>query len=216
MTIDKYIRFLRDLKYDLLIPPHGSYTQMTPKQAKESFEFFMEHLPERVEYLRNRCAQDLRIPIDKLDYSPESLILVWKWFLKTARTEKTPKEELEKMKEGAKIFGESYINREQLSVITHFIIRDIAMYVGQCFVLNYPNMYWSYKPTKVKNDVTGNQPMIVGFHMTYNGKEGDISFFPIHMISVQAGSIIRHSKNEKDLYNLFIKWVQYIPKIPDA
>lgn len=216
MTIKKYIRFLKDVRYDLLIPPHGSYMQMTPQQAKENFEFFMEHLPERVEYLRNRCAHDLKISVDKLDYSPESLILIWKWFLKTARTEKTPKEQLEKMKEGAKIFGESYINREQLTVTTHFIVRDIAMYVGQCYILNYPNLCWSYKSSKIKNDVTGNQPMIMGFHMTFNGKEGDVSFFPIHMVGVQAGNIIRHSQNDTDLYNVFVKWMQYIPKTTDA
>lgn len=79
------------------------------------------------------------------DDSVESLILIWSCFLKTARIEKTPKEEIEKMGDGAKIFGESFINRMRFTSTTEYIIHDIGMYVGQCFVLDYPQLYWSYK-----------------------------------------------------------------------
>lgn len=210
---NNYLRFLRDVKYDLLVPPLGiDYTNMTSKQAKDSFEWFISKIPERMNYFRNRCAQDLNIPVEKLGYTTESLVFVWKWFINTARMEKTPKEELEKMQEAAKIFGESFINREQFTVATKFIMRDIGMYLGECYVLNYPNLYWTYK-TKPKSSVTVNQPLIAGFRASYMGKEGDIFFPPIHMVGVQAAKIYDQSQNVQDLYDIFVKWAKSIPPI---
>lgn len=139
-------RFLCHVKYDMPIPPTGlDFFSMTARQGEEHFEWFMSKIPERMDYLKARCAKDLKLSVTELDYSAESLILLWRWFLKTARMERTPKEEIEKMKEGAKIFGESFINRMRFTSTTEYIIHDIGMYVGQCFVLDYPQLYWSYK-----------------------------------------------------------------------
>ena len=106
---------------------------MSKKTAKEAFDWYVAAIPGRMDYFRSRCAHDLKIPVETLDYSAESLIPVWRWFLKTARTEKTPKEELAWMQEGAKIFGESFVVRRVLTVATQFIVRDISMYIGECF-----------------------------------------------------------------------------------
>ena len=209
--MNNFFRFLTDVKYDLLVPPQGiNYGEMTPKQAKESFEWFVEKIPERMEYFRNRCAKDLKISVEQLDYSRESLVLVWQWFLKTARREKTPKEQLEKMKQNAQIFGPSFINYEQFTVATHFIIRDIAMYVGQYWISNYPQLYWTYK-TKPKDSVTVNQPIISGLRTSYKGKEKVISFAPLHMVGVQAANIFDKSAKKNDLLKVIMFWEQYIP-----
>ena len=159
-----WFRYNKDVQYDLLVPPLGlDFYNMTPKQAKENFEWFISKIPERMEYFRNRCTSDLNIRKESLDYSADSLILIWRWFLKTARMEKTPNEILDKMKQGAKVFGESFINWEQFTVATQFIMRDIGMYIGQSYVLNYPRLYWHYY-TKPKNEVNAKQPVVAGFY----------------------------------------------------
>ena len=202
---------MTDVKYDLLVPPQGiNYGEMTPAQEKESFEWFVEKIPERREYFRNCRARDLRIPVEKLDYSKESRVLVWRWFLKTERREKTPKEQHEKMRQGGKIFGPSFINYEQFTVATHFTIRDIAMYVGQYWIFNYPQLYWEYK-TKPKDSVTVNQPIMSGLRASYRGKEEAISFAPLHMVGVQAAKIFDHSAKKNDLLNVILFWEQHVP-----
>ena len=153
-------RFLSDIQYDLLIPPLGlDFYHMTPQQGKENFEWFMSKIPERMNYFRKRCAEDLHIPVDYFDYSGSSLISVWKWFLKTARIEKTPKRELEQMQKAAQLLGPSYVNKEQFSVSTQFILRDIGMYLGQAYVVHYRSLYWTFY-TKPRNDINVNQPVL--------------------------------------------------------
>ena len=210
--ITDLMRFKKDVEYDLLAPLLAlSFQEMTSKQAEENFRWFVSKIPERMEYFRNRCSNDLKVSIDELNYTADSLILVWRWFLQIARMEKTPKEELEKMKEGAKVFGDSFVNREQFTVATKFIMRDIGMYVGQCYVLNYPNLYWHFK-TKPKNSVTVNQPLVAGFRAKYMDKEGAVFFQPIHMVEVRAANFYDKTQKETDLYNIFMKWVEYVPQ----
>lgn len=206
-----YLRFFKDIPYDFLVSPYGyHFRDMTPAQANGSFSWFMEHIPERVQYLRTRCAKDLDIAAALLDYAPESLVLIWRWFLKSARTQKTPKEELAKMEEGAKVFGQSFINRTQFTVATLYMLLDIGMYLGQCFVKNYPALTWAYY-TKPKTDVYVNQPVISGFQVTYRGQQGPISFPPLHMARTQAGKLFAHTQDEQDLFNLFEYWRNYVP-----
>lgn len=212
MQMDNYTRFLNDIRYDLLLPPHGiNYAEMKPKVAKEAFEWFVSKIPERMVYFRSRCAYDLNISIDELDYSEESLLLVWKWFLRTARLEKTPDYLMEQMKERAKIFGPSCIHEEVLTTVTHFILRDIAMYIGECYVRNYPSLYWSYL-TKPKSSITVNQPVVAGMIAEGNGERKPMFFEAIHIVGVQAGKILLGTQKESDLYNVFSFWKQYIPE----
>jgi hypothetical protein len=208
----KWIRFIKDVNYDLLVPPLGlDFYNMTAKQAGENFEWFVSKIPERMAYFRNRCASDLNIPIETFDYSSDSMIPVWRWFLKIARMEKTPKEELERMKEGAKVFGESFINLEQFTVATQFIMRDIGMYIGQSYVLNYPQLYWHYH-TKPKNEINAKQPVIAGFRAKYMDKEGDAVINPMGFVEGAAAGFFDKTQKETDIYDSYMQWVQWIPE----
>ena len=159
-------RFWQDVQYDLLVPPFNEdVTTMTGKQAKEYYDWFLQHIPERVDYFTKRCEDDLDLPAHSINYDPESLVPIWKWFLSTARLEKMPEEELIKMREGAKIFGDSYITKKRLTVATHFIIRDIGIFLGEMWIHNYPQLYWTYS-TQTKDSICANKPIIAGFQMT--------------------------------------------------
>lgn len=205
-------RFKADVQYDLMVPPLGlDFNNMSPKQAKQNFDWCMSVMPERMEYFRERCSKDLKIPLSKLDYSPESLIIVWRWFLKTARLERTPKTELDKMIQAAKVFGESYINREQFTVATQFIMRDIGMYIGQVFVTNNSQLSWSYY-IKPKNEVNVNQPVIVGFYYKDQYTEGEVKINPMNLVVGSAANIFNKRQNEKDIYEQYVKWVRWVPQ----
>ncbi|MDD4328143.1 MAG: hypothetical protein PHU83_07915 [Eubacteriales bacterium] len=205
-------RYNSDVDYDLLVSPFGlDFYNMTPKQAGANFEWFISIIPKRMEYFRNRCASDLKISVETLDYSAESLILVWRWFLKTARMEKTPKETLEKMKEGAKVLGESFINWEQFTVATQFIMKDIGMYIGQSYVLNYPQLRWHYY-TKPKNEINAKQPVIAGFYFKDQYTEGEATINPLEFAEGAAANFFDKTQKETDIYDSYMQWVQWIPK----
>ncbi len=207
-----YYRFIKDIKYDLLVSPFGyDYYNMTKKQAAMNFEWFLAVIPQRMEYFRNRCAADLHIPVDLLDFSPQSLKLVWRWFLQTARMEKTPKDTLEKMEEGAKVFGDSFINKMQFTVVTQFIMKDIAMYVGQSFVSNYSRLHWSYY-TKPKNEISAKQPIIAGFYIKDSLAEGDMTVNPLFIVEGAATNFYSQSQSETDIYDDFMRYLRWIPK----
>lgn len=218
MNISNWMRKIRDVKYDILVYPSAIVPQnMTPEQGEEYCNWFFSKIPERMEYFRRRCALDQLISPDLLDYSPESLVLVWRWFLGIARTEKTPQAYRAAMESGAKIFGESYIPRRVLSVISQFILHDIAMYVGECFVRNKDSLYWCYIPLE-KEDICYNQPAVSRFRIVTEiplpkGEtmtvEGDADFHPIHMVGVQAARILHGAAKENDLYNIFMKWLNW-------
>lgn len=205
-------RFRSDVQYDLLVPPLGlDFYKMSPKQAKENFNWYMSKIPERMVYLRNRCAKDLKIPLGMLDYSPESLIIIWRWFLSVALLEKTPKVELDKMIEASEIFGESYINREQFTVATQFIMRDIGMYIGQVFVTNNAQLSWSFY-VKPKNEINANQPVMVGFYYKDQNTEGEVKINPMNFVLGAAANIFNYKQNEKDVYDQYMKWIRWVPQ----
>ena len=71
----------RKLHYEILIPQlDKNICQLKEKEAEEFFAWYMEKLPERVAYVSNVCAKELGVPLEKMDCSPESLLLLWKWF----------------------------------------------------------------------------------------------------------------------------------------
>ena len=217
MRIAEYLRFKRDVNYSLLVYPNGGVVpeNMTPSEGKTYCKWFISSIPERMEYFRNRCANDSGISVDDLDYSAESLILVWRWFLKTARMERTPKAMLAGMKQRAGALGDFAAPKKILTVATHFIMYDIAMYVGQCFVLNHPNLKWCYWP-QPQDSVTVNQPAIARFHVvvesSFGTMESESNFYPVHMVGIQAAKLYRKAQTENDLYDVFVQWSAWIPK----
>lgn len=202
----------RDVPYDLLVPPLGlDFYHMTKAQAGENFTWFLAHIPERMEYMRQRCAVDLRIPPSHLDFSSESLVLIWRWFLKTARMVPTPKEELARMREGAKIFGPSYINKKVFSVATVFIMRDIGIYFGETYIRNFSPLYWSYY-TKPKNEVSAKKPVIAGFWAWVEGHpSAPATVDPIGAVEGAAAKFYDKTQTERDLYDAFTLWHKHIP-----
>ena len=213
MTISNWLRFSKDVEYDLLVPPYGQdYYLMTPKQVKDNFEWFISKIPERVDYLINRCAKDLKVSVDEFDYSPESLKLIWRWFLKTAKIEKVPKDQLDEMvKQWGHLGKESkMINYEQLTVATQFITRDIGMYLGEVFTRKYPGIItWGYF-MKPKSEVSAKRPVLLGFYYERIDPQYSMPLDPIGAVEGIAGNLFDRAQNELDLHNLYVERKRYI------
>lgn len=124
----------KKIDYDILIPPiNKQFKNFTKKEAESYFEWYKNQLNPRIEYLRKYSGVDL-------DYSVNSLVDIWGWFLKIAETEKAPKAKTEEIRNRLKSLPkeiiEDVLNEQsrQFSLETEYIIRDIAMYFGEVYV----------------------------------------------------------------------------------
>ena len=177
----------RKLNYDILIPKlDKNIYDLTEQETAEYFDWYVEQIPQRVEYLSQVCATQMKVPKEKLDCSPESLLILWKWFRKSAKTERIP-------------------NGRQLTLETEYILRDIGMYLGETFRKNKEGTYWTYY-TKPQNDFFVNTPLLKGFVDMSAGKPFYAAFEPVHMARMQACKILKHKSKDDDLLNLYHIW----------
>ncbi len=200
------------VKYDILVPPFDrTPEQMTVAQTKKYFEWYISQIPSRVDYVSVKCEHSLRLSKGKINLSPESLILVWKWFISIAEIEEISEERLNEYRKSMSGMPESFIEhmvgneKTQFSLITSYIIRDIGMYLGQVFINNHNNLKWEFY-TKPKSDFFVNRPVIKGFEDKSFEPPFKPSFEPIHMVTVQAANIFDKTESKYDLFKLYSKW----------
>lgn len=188
------------LDYDILIFPHGnSIKKLTPKQMDKFFHWYIEQIPQRVAYLENYSGV-------RLDYSLESLVPIWHWFLEHAKIEETPKFSL--WKELKKNIVPREIAREiqsesEYSLQTKCIMIDITMYFGEVGVRNYDSIYWGYDTSK---RTIYNRPLIMGFVDRDYPPPNTVSFDPARMVRDCAERLIIGDANKNDLLDLYRLW----------
>ena len=191
--------FTKPVAYDyLVLPLEKSIYDLTPAQARRYFEWYMEKLPERVAYVSRVCAKELLIPQARMDCSPESLILLWRWLRRRAKTELSP------------CPGDP--KRKVLTTETELILLDVGMYLGETLHRNVPGLQWSCY-TQPKKDFFCNHPLLTGFVDMSSGKPFQAVFEPIHMAKVQATKLLRHTSLAHDLYDLYELWAKKAPSI---
>ena len=196
----------RKLTYDILIPKlDKSIYKLTKKEAAAYFEWFMDQVPERVAYVSQVCAKELHISVKRMDCSPKSLVLLWKWFRKRAETEPVIRTEEEKKQPG--YADGMFRNERQLTLETEYILRDIGMYLGETFRKNHPQIYWTYY-TEPKRNFFANHPLLKGFIDMTTGVPFYAEFEPIHMAGVQASKILSKKSEDTDLLHIYTIWSQ--------
>lgn len=206
------------LDYKVLVPPiKKPFNKLSITEANSYLEWHISNIPERVEYLSEVCAEKLGINRELVDLSSDSLIYIWDWFLRIAEIEKTPQKKILQIKK--ELMNQEHIFLEQLveesktqfSMQTEFIIRDIGMYLGEVFILNNNKISWGYH-SNIKQDSFANMPILIGFFDDEFNPPFQMFFEPNHMIHVQASNIFDNTSKKEDLYLLYKKWLNYIPK----
>lgn len=206
----------------LVISIDKPFEQLNKDEAKEYFDWFISHVDERSEYIRQKTSNELQMPINELDFSMESLVPIWRWFLRIVELSKTPKDVLKKIKKELKANGEppEFIedmiceHSIELSVFSRYVLRDIGMYVGKMFVTNFSTLRWDYH-TNTKQDSFANMPQIFGFIDNAYTPPFEPQFEPIHFAEMQASNLFDNTQNENDLFNICKRWAQWIPKETD-
>lgn len=208
----------KEYKYAICVPPLTKpFNKLTHEETVAFFQWHMAHVKDRVNYLAVFVSHALDIPRETIDLSPQSLIPVWSWFLSVVKTERTPPErlkELEKEYRNHSIHFVEYLidqSKDQYSLETEYILRDIGIYLGEVFVRNDPGIYWSYYE-KPKSDFFVNMPLLLGFEDSNYTPPFKMEFEPVHMAKVQAANIWDGTQKEDDLFNLYTLWSSsYVP-----
>lgn len=194
----------RKLTYDILVPNlEKSIFNLNEDEAAAYFDWFMEQVPQRVEYVSKICAKELGVPLDYMDCSPKSLLLLWKWFRKRAKTEPVVLSSTDA--EHPNYHNEIFCNNRQLTLETEYIIRDVGMYLAETFRKEYSHIYWSYY-TEPKRNFFVNHPLLRGFVDTTTGSPFDAEFEPIHMAGIQARKILYNKSKDTDLFDIYTIW----------
>lgn len=201
------LKITKNMKnYDpLVIPLNKPIEELTLKETREYFEWYLSHIDERSDYLREKVSQGLNISVDQLDFSFESLKLIWKWFLEVAELEKTSFDFFKKNQQ------------KDFSVFTHYVIRDIAMYVGKLFTMYSPIIKWTFI-TKPKSYVYVNEPILIGFiddDPDYP-KPFHPDLNPLALVHICALSIMDNEQMENDLFDDCLRWKNWIPNKADS
>jgi hypothetical protein len=180
----------------------NNFDNLTKKQAKEYFEWYIGKIDERMNLLENyiKTTDDSNVVFD---YSVESLITVWKWYENNISFEKRPEEEYRKEVESRPYWMKEFISEEEMSVETTRFAMDVAIYFAQVFIKHNPSVHWGYF-TKPKSKFSVNRPVLLGF---IKGKVLD----PRNLVVV-ATLKSEEEKSPYRLYSLYPVWIKYIKK----
>jgi len=199
----------KKLTYDILIPLITKpFEKFTLEDAENYFNWYISNINERVLCLT-------KFSNVQLNYSINSLIDIWAWFLKMAEIEKTPKIKLDEIKNELKGKPQDFIDTilheqsVQFSLETEYILRDVSMYFGDVIVKSNNSIHWGYH-TDIKKDSFANMPLLMGFEDRDFNPPFQAAFDPLFTVHGIACNLFDNSYNKTDLINMYKKWQRMI------
>jgi len=195
-------------KYGISSPPHGiEFDKMTRTQALNTFRWCMAKMPAMTDWLREQVHTDLKLGA-VMNFTPQSLLVLWTWFLSTARIEMMPFDDY------IALNAEDETPDPKLTLgftyETRLIQLFVAMYLGRCFTAASPGLSWDCT-ISVTSDTVYGQPKLNGFVIDNNCKKSPASFAPYHMVGIQLSRLIHGTASDTDLFSVFKKWMEYLP-----
>lgn len=192
------------LIYEPMCPPFdlNDFDIMTKKEAKKHFDWYITEIPKRINILKDAYEFTGGGIKEDLNFTPESLVKLWKWFIPYVTEVNKTTEEIEEENNSTPEWLLNYIVTTKLSFETLALIKDISIYFGEVFISNYPQLRWDvlYKP---KNLFEVNRPVILGFSKAHN-------LFTDNIVTNLARKVSKGNLDEEALYKIFKVWEEYI------
>lgn len=183
-----------------------SYRSLTPKQAREYFNWYVSMIPERVGVLSELFNGFWHHNVN-FDYSLESLDPVWNYFKSHIETVIKSEEDMRKEMEGAPewVIESELKDRRFPSTETLIVAMDLGMYLGETLVRNFPVLYWGFI-IKPKNHVSVNRPVILGL-------KHKMDIDPWSVIHVMCLHVVRESHDQRGLREMVDVWKVYFSDV---
>ncbi len=180
------------MEYNYMVSPFSfdSFDNINKMQAQEYFQWYISQSEIRIDLL-GMFINENHMELVSLDYSPCSLIPLWKWF----------EDEILFGKQGVSGEWENDNHNIELPNEVLKIILDISFYFAEVVLHNNPSIVWGYF-TKPKNRMSVNKPVLVGF-------KADMDLDPRLIVRNCAYRSI-DNKNSQNLYNIYTNWLDFI------
>jgi hypothetical protein len=173
-----------------------AFFELIPKKADEYFLWFQKEIPGRIALLWEYMKKE-RPETQPFDYSPESLIPLWDWYETKIKQVPKSKKEIDYEVSRYPKWMEENVRKITMKFTdeTLSLALDIAIYLGETIIKNYPNLYWGHF-SRPKRELFVNKPVILKL------KSKRMYFAPTGTVFV---CMIKSSKNrdKNRLYDLY-------------
>jgi hypothetical protein len=193
--------------YSLLVPPTSRpRRELTRKEAREYFEWFVDQIPRRIEILERavKTSVDNQFESWSANKTPASLDVLGPWFARHVEKEPVSEEfkedwslELEKIE--AKYRPIFDVPQWTLTNRTYSLIHDVGMYLGEVFREHSPILEWQLD-TKYKRSVDYQEPVLAAPGMDYG-------INPVRLVHVIALGFTDGTKPPSALHKVFDTWI---------
>lgn len=175
------------------------FFSFTKAEATMYFEWFLKIKPERLGVLAGHVTSDF--PDWRLDYSVESLEILYKWFKSKVEYRPVNKNEIDafqKQIEETPIFvGLIPLPKRTFTDQTVSICFDIGLYLGDLLIYNIPGMKWS-QSLRNKNFIYYAQPLVA--------KQGRVEINPRAAVEGMAMRILDRDVEEVTFVEQYLIW----------
>lgn len=190
--------------YKIMEPPFGSkgYQDMTEQEAKIHFDWYIKMIPKRLDMLKN--AYKLKNQEDIFDFSSESLVPLWSWYLDNVNILPKSTDEYKREVQNMPDYMKINVPKEKVEIGWIQISLDIGIYFSECLLNHSPKLRWGFV-TEPKGLNSVNRPVIMGFI-------NDMDFDHTNIMSVATSKISRKASTDDALFQLFDIWLKFIPQ----
>lgn len=184
------------MSYHVIQPPFTlKFVEMSKKELREYFEWFLKIVPERIRELSEYVRQTPGYEDWSPDYSRESLNSLGNWFQAHVETRPRTPDEIEELTSQTK--WRFPVGDRELSNATFSLSMDIGMYLTQVFLGNHLHLKWE-QPMRAKRFIDYGQPVLVGF--------GPAPFNPVRMLVTLAHGLAKKKHDGGRLLEIYDYW----------
>lgn len=167
----------------------GHFVKITKKQSREMLQRFLAELEPGLSWLQKEVTESgASVP---WDYSPESLIPLWEFFIRHLGTVPLGDDELAAVPELLR----SDVLPVTFDLSTKLRIVRTGFYLAQVMCAERPSVAWGIGRAQNKN-----RPVLIGFAQ---GRE----FNPVNLVEVQAWRAVSGRSSPTALYDVFRVWL---------
>lgn len=194
--------------YKMQIPPFPvkSFDLLTTRQAKEIFKWYTDDIPARLDQLQKCIDADVNGTV-QLTRGKDSLRPLWSWLVANIQLQELTESDLKESLDAVPKWLHEYIvaGKYKLTTESLSIGMDVAIYLGEVFVHEFPHIYWGFF-TKPKSRVSVNEPVLLGF-------ENGLDMNPRRIVDTLMWQCA-NGKSSEGLYEVFEIWSKFVPAQP--
>lgn len=189
------------MEYIMMEIPSGMFSnkKISKEEVHKNFEYYISQSKERINYL-NSYIEKTGINME-FDFSPFSLIALWKWYETKIEVVKKTDEELATQISQYPDWMNEFITKDRVADNTLKIALDVSFYFAEVIIKNNEKISWGYF-TSPRSRVSVNQPVLLGF-------SNDIDLNPRTLVLNCTRKSIK-KKDEGILFNMYNTWIKYM------